>query len=545
MNRAAIYARLSRDDGENTSIDTQVRVCREYAEAKGWTVVATFSDADVSGGVHPEKRPDGARLMAARDAGEFDVLIVSEPTRLYRDGSLAAELKRWVFRKVRVVSVSGGIDTNDKHYKMTAGMHGIIGEQFLDMISEKTHQALASRALRKSWTGGKPYGYKLKALTDPSRTDQYGAPARTGSVLVRDDAQAAIVHQMFERFASGDSCNTIATLLNEAKVPSPGSSWDRKVRRCSGWVDSAVRAMLKNPLYTGAVRWNVSKWERNPDTDKKRRLARPKEEWERFTYRDDGLRIVPAGLWESVQARIQSRANGSPAMKSGGKPVYRLSGLLKCDVCGCNYVLDSGTHYGCSGAKSKACANRMRQRRDEIEAHLLPVIQDGLLDPKVVVLMAKEIEREFNRRLAELENRAASRPAELTELDARIARLRARLRAGDPDMAADELQAGIERAEAKRTDLQGDQPAARATAKVLSMLPKAADAYRRQIAAGLDGSPRSAARARAAIRQLVGGEIRLEPDYQAGHLIAKFSLNRVALLRAAGGVGTCGSGGRI
>jgi DNA invertase Pin-like site-specific DNA recombinase len=156
--RAAVYARLSRDDGENTSIETQIRVCREHAEKEGWTVVATYTDSDVSGGIRPDQRPAGARLIAARDAGELDVLVVSEPTRLFRDGSLGAELKRWVARRVRVVCVSGGIDTKDKSYKMLAGMHGMVGEQFLDMISEKSHQALASRALRRSWTGGRPYG---------------------------------------------------------------------------------------------------------------------------------------------------------------------------------------------------------------------------------------------------------------------------------------------------------------------------------------------------------------------------------------------------
>jgi DNA invertase Pin-like site-specific DNA recombinase len=39
--RAGVYARLSRDDGENTSIETQIRACREHAEKEGWTLVAT------------------------------------------------------------------------------------------------------------------------------------------------------------------------------------------------------------------------------------------------------------------------------------------------------------------------------------------------------------------------------------------------------------------------------------------------------------------------------------------------------------------------
>ena len=139
----------------------------------------------------------------------------------------------------------------------------------------------------------------------------------------------------------------------------------------------------------------------------------------------------------------------------------------------------------------------------------------------------------------------AVRPAKLLALEDRIGRLRARLRSGDPDMAADELQLGIDRAEAKRQELLDSAPAARASAKVLTMLPRAAVAYRRQIAEGLDGDARAASRARAAIRQLVGGEIKLLPDRKGGYLIASFNLNRLLLLKAAGGVGSVGSGGTL
>jgi site-specific DNA recombinase len=95
--------------------------------------------------------------------------------------------------------------------------------------------------------------------------------------------------------------------------------------------------------------------------------------------------------------------------------------------------------------------------------------------------------------------------------------LRARLRNGDPDMPPDELQPAVDRAETKRAELLASQLAAKASAKVLTMLPRAAAAYRRQIAESLSGDVRAAARARAAIRQLVGGKIILLPDRKAGH----------------------------
>ena len=64
-------------------------------------------------------------------------------------------------------------------------------------------------------------------------------------------------------------------------------------------------------------------------------------------------------------------------------------------------------------------------------------------------------------------------------------------------------------------------------------LPKAAQMYRQVIARGIDKNPEAATHARLALRQLIGGEITLTPDYAAGHLIAKLGLNKIALFNRA------------
>ena len=95
-------------------------------------------------------------------------------------------------------------------------------------------------------------------------------------------------------------------------------------------------------------------------------------------------------------------------------------------------------------------------------------------------------------------------PAELSELDARLDRLRERLRRGAPDLTDDELQVAINRAQAKRQELAAAAQSKGEVAKVLSMLPKAAETYRQQIIAGLDGHPETTAKARDILRELIG-----------------------------------------
>jgi hypothetical protein len=75
------------------------------------------------------------------------------------------------------------------------------------------------------------------------------------------------------------------------------------------------------------------------------------------------------------------------------------------------------------------------------------------------------------------------------ELDARIARPHKRMAAGDPDITPDELRAALDRAEYKRRELAHAKPTDSSEgSKLLTILPNAAELYRRQIALGLDGA---------------------------------------------------------
>src|SRR5262249_52679156 len=152
-------------------------------------------------------------------------------------------------------------------------------EVFLDDLREKVHRGLEGQAIKGYWCGGKPYGYKLRPITDPKRKNAYGQPERIGTVLEGEPQQGPIVRWIFERHAEGASCGTIAAELNAKGVPSPGSTWRRKVRRCGGWMASAVRQIIANERYTGRQSWNRSQYLKDPDNGRDRRRARPESEW--------------------------------------------------------------------------------------------------------------------------------------------------------------------------------------------------------------------------------------------------------------------------
>ena len=111
-------------------------------------------------------------------------------------------------------------------------------------------------------------------------------------------------------------------------------------------------------------------------------------------------------------------------------------------------------------------------------------VRKELLSEERIQRMATEMQKYLLERTRAIQTRVSEAPKELQDITARIARLRERLRNGDPDMDADEIQAAIDKAEGKRRELERQLPEARQSAKVLSIVAKAAALYRAQIAKG-------------------------------------------------------------
>lgn len=524
--KAAIYSRFSTDRQTDSSIADQVRVCSEYAQREGMQVTELFEDQGISGAAIGN-RPSVIRMREAALARRFDVLLVMDLSRLSRSqADLPKLIDQLAAKGVRTIGVQDGYDSARKGHKLQAGLHGILGEAFREMVKDRTYAALESRAKDRRPTGGRAYGYIA------------ASQSATGVVSI-NDREAEIVREIFQRFAEGETCFAIAKSLNARGVPSPGSTWNRTQRRAAGWMRSAIRSMLKNPLYKGQVIWNTSEWVKDPDTGKRTRVARPASEW--IQHSNAELRIVTAALWARAQAR--TRDQNDERLKAGGKPRYLLSGLLRCDVCGSHYIIADSKSYSCSGyLNGRACSNSTRVRRAQAEAVLLEGLRGGLLAPDRIEKLVGQIRAAAAEQERKNAVNVTSAPKELTDLDARIARLRERMRRGDPDMTADELQHTIELAEAKRSEIIERQPAAKHAANVERLLPQAAKLAREWLEAAMRGSAPVSPRARPMLRDLFGGQIRLAPGAEPGSLWAAYQLHPGVLLR---GTGTYGSGGRI
>jgi len=115
------------------------------------------------------------------------------------------------------VVTDDGIDTRIAGMDILIAIKGAMSKQELRQIAHRTHRALKGLALDGKSVGGKCYGYV--AVTRSA----------TG-VRTIDENQARQVQRIFVWYAAGKSPRWIADRLNEERIPSPGSQWQRTTR---------------------------------------------------------------------------------------------------------------------------------------------------------------------------------------------------------------------------------------------------------------------------------------------------------------------------
>ena len=120
----AIYARYSSDNQSEASIDDQVRVCRQYAERQGLTVVAEYEDAAIS--VASTLRPGYQSLLQNASKGAFDIVLAEALDRLSRDlADVATLYKHLSYLGIGLWTVAEG-EITELHEDL-ARLRGVLG----------------------------------------------------------------------------------------------------------------------------------------------------------------------------------------------------------------------------------------------------------------------------------------------------------------------------------------------------------------------------------------------------------------------------------
>ncbi|MFO1158473.1 MAG: recombinase family protein [Reyranellaceae bacterium] len=230
--RCAIYTRKSTEEGldmEFNSLDAQRESCSAYIasqRAEGWLELADqYDDGGFSGGTL--ERPALKRLLADIEAGRVDVVVVYKIDRLSRSLMDFARLVEVFDRRgVTFVSVTQSFNTTTSMGRLTLNVLLSFAQFEREVIGERIRDKVAASRKRGMWMGGfVPMGYRVE-----------------NRKLVIDDAEAATVRMIFQRFVKLGSATALAQALNvEGVRRRPGKPIDK----------GYIYKVLNNRTYAG------------------------------------------------------------------------------------------------------------------------------------------------------------------------------------------------------------------------------------------------------------------------------------------------------
>jgi DNA invertase Pin-like site-specific DNA recombinase len=153
ISRAAIYARVSTD---SQTVENQIRELMQIAERRGWEVVATYTDAGISGAKGRAQRPGLDRLLKDASRRKFDVVMSWAIDRVGRSLiDLLGTIQHLEAVGVDLYLDQQSIDTTTPMGKLVFQITGAFAEFERSMIQQRIRAGL-KRAVAQGTKLGRP-----------------------------------------------------------------------------------------------------------------------------------------------------------------------------------------------------------------------------------------------------------------------------------------------------------------------------------------------------------------------------------------------------
>ncbi len=340
--RVALYTRISTDeDHQKYSLGAQKERLEAFCKSQhgnDWMLFKLYRDTSTGTNM---KRPGLEEVLHDAEAGSFDALYVFRVDRLSRNvrqlSQMVEDLTRW---NVVLKSITEPFDTSNAAGKMMLQMLGVFAEFEHETIVERTKVGMERKAKGGAFVGGVvPYGYAL----EPEKG------------LAVNESEAAIVRKMFKLYVAGRlGSSAITRELNTSGFRKrSGRPWDKRV----------VLHILRNPVYTGKIRWRG------------------------VVYEGAHAAIISEDVFAKAQEIVQARSAEVVGRRFTNGNGYALSGIIKCGHCKSRML---GKSFEKNGTRRRyyVCAKRLETRdcalpyvrADEIERALLSDVKAAFLD---------------------------------------------------------------------------------------------------------------------------------------------------------------------
>lgn len=337
---AVIYARYSSHNQREASIEQQVAECQKFADANNLHIAEVYADKAISG--KTDRRPNFQRMMRDAGKGKFQYVVAWKSNRMGRN-MLDAMMNDSRLRDMGVRCLYTEEDFDDT----AAGRFALrnmmnVNQFYSENMAEDIMRGMMDNA-RKCMVnnGGLPLGYKK---------------GEDGRYAI-DEAGAAIVREIYERFYAGEAFIDIANDLNARGL---------KTSRGNRWNKGSFHRLLTNERYIGVYEFGGVRIEGGVPP------------------------IIRKELFYAVQEKLKTKKNAQGRHRENGD--YLLTGKLFCGHCGSPMVGISGTsktkdkhyYYICQKKRLEKNCKKKTVRRDWIEQKIAEITKEYLMRDEVI-----------------------------------------------------------------------------------------------------------------------------------------------------------------
>ena len=363
--RCGVYVRVSTDDQKDNgySIDSQLRMIKEYCEKKNYDIIDVYNDAGHSG--KDLMRPEMQRLLKDIKSKKIDKLVAVKVDRLTRSNYDGFWLLNYLEEHdVKLELILEPFDVSTANGEMIYGMNLVFGQRERKEIGARTKRAMEEMAMEHIHPSKAPYGYTRNK--------------ETGHLEI-EPIEAEVVKEIFELCKERHSTRNIATIMKD----------NNAYLKQGKWKADRVYKILTNSIYIGIFEYG--KYKRKPeDILKVENYCEP---------------IIDLKTWNITRKNLEK--NKHP---NYGEHIHLFTSLIKCPECG--NILSSTISYKYSGKPNKkeyyhlTCKNvnckakGLHYSSDKIEKKLGRVLNEltrYMYDMNNEIIVSNE--SEFNNRL--------------------------------------------------------------------------------------------------------------------------------------------------
>ena len=346
MKTAAAYVRVSTEKQDEYSLDSQLKLIREYAASHDMDVPQEFVFVeDGVSGRSAKKRPAFQHMigMAKDKARPFDLILVWKYSRFARNQEESIVYKSMLKKLgVDVISISEPLD-DSPFGSLIERIIEWMDEFYSIRLSGEVKRGMAEKIARREIVTIPAFGYDVRGKT------------------YVPNAQADTVRRIFSDFLAGKGLTEIARELNAEGV---------RTRRGSAPNNRWLRYLLLNPVYIGKIRWS-----RDGKIDYTRGAEKGNDN---AVLIDGGFEpIIDADTFAAVREKLERRAAALPYTRHDQPVEWMLKGLVRCSSCGSTLVYTSTAcpsmqcykyaHGSCAVSHSLSVAKASRAVIAELE----------------------------------------------------------------------------------------------------------------------------------------------------------------------------------